>query len=180
VTVLALVRHGRTSWNLERRLQGRTDRPLDDIGRRQAEAAARTLASRPWASVLCSPLSRAQETAALIAAELGTPAPVSDVRLLERDYGVAEGITVAEAHERWPDGHYPGAESPASLAARSGRALQCLAALPEPTIVVGHGAFLRAGIEALTGRSFPRILNGDVVLVEHDSAGACVFHLIPR
>lgn len=180
MTALALVRHGRTSWNLERRLQGRTDRPLDDIGRRQAQAAALTLASRPWTSVVCSPLARAQETAALIAAELGTPAPVPDACLLERDYGVAEGVTVAEAFERWPDGLYPGAESPACLAERSGTALRRLAALPEPTIVVGHGAFLRAGIEALTGSPFPRILNGDIVLAEHDERGACTFRLIPR
>jgi len=180
VTALALVRHGRTSWNLERRLQGRTDRPLDEIGRRQARAAALTLASRPWASVVCSPLARAQETAALIAAELGAPAPTVDACLLERDYGVAEGVTVAEAHERWPDGHYPGAESANSLAERSGSALHRLAALPEPTIVVGHGAFLRAGIEALTGRPFPRILNGDVVLVEHGERGVPAFRLIPR
>ena len=178
--MLALVRHGRTTWNLERRLQGRSDRPLDEMGRRQARAAARTLAARHWDAVVCSPLSRAHETAALIAAELGTPPPVPDPVLLERDYGLAEGITVAEAQERWPDGRYPGAETTVALAERSGHALRRLAAAPLATVVVGHGAFLRAGIEALTGQPFPRILNGDVILAERGSAGGPAFRLLPR
>lgn len=161
---VAFVRHGRTTWNAERRLQGRSDLPLDATGEAQAEAAGRVLADGPWRGVVCSPLLRARCTAAIIARRLGLPEPVDDADLLERDYGEAEGVTVREAQELWPDGVFPGAETEAALAARSHAVVERVLASARPLVVVGHGAFLRAGIRAVSGREFPRLLNGDVVL----------------
>src|SRR5690606_21892304 len=107
---LALVRHGRTEWNRQRRMQGRADVPLDDHGRAQADAVGQLLSRAVWSVVVSSPLQRAAETARIIGARLGVVEPVTDPRLIERDYGVAEGLPVAEAHERWPDHGYPAAE----------------------------------------------------------------------
>lgn len=182
MTALALVRHGRTRWNLERRLQGRSDLALDEVGEQEALAAARTLAAWEWVTVVSSPLDRARETARIIANELGTGVPLVDGDLIERDYGLAEGFTVHEAQRLWPTGDYPLAESTAALAERTRAALDRLCALHEPTVVVGHGAFLRAGIEAVTGEGFPRILNGDVVLASAPRlAGTSrAFHLLAR
>ncbi|OOB91451.1 hypothetical protein B0T42_05915 [Rathayibacter sp. VKM Ac-2630] len=160
----ALIRHGRTRWNAERRLQGRADLPLDEEGHREALAAALALAGDPWTRVVCSPLVRARRTAEIVAAELGLPAPALEPLLLERDYGDAEGVPVDEALHRWPDGAYPGGETADELTARSGPALALLAT--PGTVIVGHGAFLRSGIAVLTGRPFPRIANGEVVVLE--------------
>lgn len=168
----ALIRHGRTRWNAERRLQGRADLPLDEEGHRQARAAAAALSGGPWSRIVCSPLLRARRTAEIVAAELGLPAPALDPLLLERDYGEAEGVPVDEALERWPDGRYPNGESADELTHRSGPALALLAT--PGTVIVGHGAFLRSGIAVLTGRPFPRIANGEVVIVETSGDGVRV------
>ncbi|PPF80189.1 hypothetical protein C5E07_18180 [Pseudoclavibacter sp. RFBJ3] len=163
---LALVRHGRTAWNLERRLQGRSDIALDAHGELQAHAAGRLLARARWGSVITSPLTRAAQTAAIVGSHLGVPEPAVEPGLLERDFGRAEGMRVAEAAERWPGGDYPGSETAAQLAERAGEALTALLGAPGTAVVVSHGVFLRAGIEAVTGATCPRILNGQVVLLE--------------
>jgi broad specificity phosphatase PhoE len=64
VTRLIVVRHGRTAWNREERFRGRTDVPLDPVGKAQAEACARVLAARfRPAAIYASPLSRTVATA---------------------------------------------------------------------------------------------------------------------
>ena len=92
LTTFALIRHGQTDWNAQRRLQGSTDIPLNDVGRAQARDAVAVLSAYEWDAIASSPLSRAAETADLIAAGLG----LSDVRrvpeLTERSFGPAEGL----------------------------------------------------------------------------------------
>lgn len=167
---LALVRHGRTAWNADRRMQGRTDIDLDDQGRCQAAAAGHLLGRAQWARVVSSPLRRAVQSAEIIAAELdrtnSPPVVTLDEDLIERDYGRAEGLSVGVAHERWPDGDYPGAE-PASVATdRMRGALTRLATAPGDSVVVAHGTVLRLGVQSLTGSPCPRILNGQVILMD--------------
>ncbi|WP_181062758.1 histidine phosphatase family protein [Pseudoclavibacter sp. RFBG4] len=170
---LALVRHGRTAWNLERRLQGRSDIELDAHGELQADAAGRLLARAQWGSVITSPLTRAAQTAAILGSHLDVGEPVFEAGLLERDFGEAEGMSVAEAAERWPGGDFPGSETAEELAARSGAVLAALLASGGTAVVVSHGVFLRAGIEAVTGATCPRILNGQVVLLERVAGRPC-------
>jgi len=86
------VRHGATAWNAERRFQGQSDVPLSDEGRRQAQAIARVLAHETVDAVYASDLSRALETARIVA----EPHPVAvraDPRLREFDFGAWEGLT---------------------------------------------------------------------------------------
>jgi broad specificity phosphatase PhoE len=86
VITLALLRHGHTSWNREGRLQGRTDMPLDDTARAQLQSLA---LPAHWAdaTLWSSPLSRASETAELVAAR----APRHDPALIEMNWGDWEG-----------------------------------------------------------------------------------------
>jgi 2,3-bisphosphoglycerate-dependent phosphoglycerate mutase len=92
VTTLLLVRHGETDWNAEGRLQGHTDRPLNDYGRRQATELAERLAGETIDAIYTSDLSRARETAEIVAARLGLPVLV-DAGLREKDWGTWEGLT---------------------------------------------------------------------------------------
>ena len=92
-----LVRHGRTEWNRERRLAGRTDVGLDDTGRAQAVAAGRALGR--VVELRSSPLSRARETAGLLGTGLDV---VVDDAFIELDYGQAEGMRLDDIDaERW-------------------------------------------------------------------------------
>lgn len=174
---IALVRHGETDWNLARRIQGRTEVPLNTTGRAQAAAAAARLAEladeggAPWRGLLSSPLGRAIETAEIIATALGLPQARTDAALWERDFGPAEGLLVSDAHARWPGLDIPGAEPNDLLAERAAGALLGILDRAPGTIVVAHGALLRAGLARLGDSAVPRILNGDIWLLSRDQLG---------
>ncbi len=93
-----VLRHGQTDWNVEARLQGSTDIPLNDTGRQQARAAAAFFKDRGLTKIIASPLSRAHETARLVGEQLGLE-PVIDARLIERNFGQFEGMTIDEVHQ---------------------------------------------------------------------------------
>ncbi len=71
MTTLLLVRHGETDWNAEGRLQGHTDRPLSDYGRRQARRLGEELEGEGLEAIYSSDLARAHETAEIVGERLG-------------------------------------------------------------------------------------------------------------
>lgn len=164
---IALVRHGETDWNRASRIQGRTEVPLNATGRLQAAATAEMLAAAgEWHGVRSSPLGRAIETAEILAASLGLDRPARDEGFWERDFGVAEGLAVRDAQDRWPGlREIPGAEALGSVAERSAVALDRVLSEAPGSIVVAHGAMLRVGLSHFTGFEMPRILNGEVWLL---------------
>jgi ribonuclease H / adenosylcobalamin/alpha-ribazole phosphatase len=104
-TRLLLLRHGQTALSVERRYSGRGNPELTDVGRRQAEAAARYLGEKGGiAAVISSPLQRAYDTASAAAKALGLDPSVDD-DLIETDFGAWEGLTFSEAAERDPELH---------------------------------------------------------------------------
>ncbi|MGE2816236.1 bifunctional RNase H/acid phosphatase [Mycobacterium heidelbergense] len=104
-TRLLLLRHGQTELSVERRYSGRGNPALTEVGRQQAQAAARYLAERGGiAAVLSSPLQRAYDTAATAAKALGLDVTVDD-DLIETDFGAWEGLTFAEASQHDPELH---------------------------------------------------------------------------
>jgi broad specificity phosphatase PhoE len=166
MTELYLVRHGETEWNAARRIQGRTDIPLNDTGREQARRAAELLARRRWQGVYTSPLGRAHETARIIADRLGL-AGVTDIdALVERDYGEAEGMGFDEIEALYPEGvRAPGQETREEVAARVVPALLELAERHpgERLVIVSHGGAIRAVLQtAEPGARHPRITNASV------------------
>ncbi len=102
VTRVTLVRHGRTAWNAQARIQGQIDIPLDDTGRWQAQRMAQALAGEDIAIVYTSDLSRAADTALPLARALDVPLE-RDMRLRERHFGAFEGLTFAELDEKHVD-----------------------------------------------------------------------------
>jgi probable phosphoglycerate mutase len=142
---VVLARHGETEWSRAKRHTGRTDVPLTQEGRAQAEALAPRLAGRDFALVLSSPLSRALDTCRL--AGLGDRAE-TDADLEEWDYGEYDGITSVEIRESRPDWSLwrdgcPNGESPAEVGARADRVLARLAELDGDAILFAHGHVLR-------------------------------------
>lgn len=104
-TRLLLLRHGQTELSVHRRYSGRGNPALTEVGRRQADAAARYLAQRGGIStVFASPLQRAYDTAAAAAKALGLDVTVDD-DLIETDFGAWEGLTFTEAAEHDPELH---------------------------------------------------------------------------
>lgn len=97
-----LLRHGRTEWNATGRFQGQLDSPLDLIGKAQAQGAAVAVAPMQPDAIVSSDLSRCADTAAAVAAEIGIDV-VPDPRLREINLGLWQGLTRAEAHERFPE-----------------------------------------------------------------------------
>lgn len=170
---LYLVRHGETDWNVEGRLQGGRDIPLNDVGRLQAkEAASRlrdlALAEHPIASgdfdYVCSPMGRARETMEIFRSTLGLDPQTYHVEecLREITFGAWEGMTWREVRKADPDrascrerdkwGYVPpGGESYALLCERI---RPWLSALARPTLTVSHGGVARA-ILALAGAAKP-------------------------
>ncbi|GAB3617233.1 histidine phosphatase family protein [Okibacterium endophyticum] len=164
---LALIRHGQTDWNRDRRMQGATDIPLNETGRQQARDAVGLLASQKWGTIVSSPLSRARETASIIASGLGVELGRSYDLLVERSYGDAEGATAEDIAERWPDKRFPGLEPLDQVVGRGTRALAQIADdyADSNTIVVCHGTLIRYTLQHLAGRDFDQILNGAISTV---------------
>ncbi|MCY7325509.1 MAG: histidine phosphatase family protein [Microbacteriaceae bacterium] len=152
MTHLYLVRHGETDWNAARRIQGSTDIPLNETGRAQARRTGRLLASRRWDAVVASPLSRAFETASIIAGEIGLPEPERLDSIVERRYGAAEGLDYLTLDATYPTGvPVPGRESRHEVAARVLPALADLAErhLGQRLVVVSHGGVIRTVLNSV-------------------------------
>ena len=154
---IALIRHGPTEWNAQKRVQGRIDMPLSAEGRAKM---ARLLPPESFetARPFCSPLLRARQTAAL----LGLESPALDARLAEQNWGEWEGLTRAEmlardgadAFERAGRGlsfRPPGGESTGELQARVVSFLADAAKLPQDAIAVTHMGVLRSAYALATG-----------------------------
>ncbi|UVJ39472.1 histidine phosphatase family protein [Arthrobacter sp. CJ23] len=170
LTTFALVRHGQTDWNAERRLQGATDIPLNDVGRGQARDAVEVLSGYEWDAIVSSPLSRAAETADLIADGLGLTVARRMEELSERGYGRAEGLQAGPELEalRIPGG-FQGAESEDDAASRGLGALNALAEeFPgQRVLVVAHGTLLRLSLSSAIGRTLQGIDNATLNLAHH-------------
>ena len=162
MTTIYLARHGESDWNAANRFQGLSDRPLTELGRRQAEALADQLAATASPSAIySSPLRRAFETAAIVGTRTGLePRPVDDLR--EVDVGGWAGLSRSdvesrfpEAFRRWLDGG-EGWEDGESYADMSARVLAALTGIAEShpgdqVLVVSHGGPIRAIQAAAAG-----------------------------
>ena len=101
-TRLFVIRHGETAWNVDTRIQGQLDIPLNDTGHWQAGRLALALAGEGIAAIYSSDLQRAAQTAGALAQATGLGL-VTDVGLRERAFGSFEGATFREIEQRWPD-----------------------------------------------------------------------------
>ena len=101
-TRVLLVRHGQSQGNAERRFGGHTPTPLSELGRAQAEATARALASENITAIYSSDLLRAAQTAEPLARSTGLRVEQSSA-FRERSVGLMEGLTFEEAAAAHPE-----------------------------------------------------------------------------
>jgi broad specificity phosphatase PhoE len=156
VTELLLVRHGETDWNADGRLQGQTDRPLNDFGRRQAERLAEELADEELEAIYASDLARARETAEIVGLRLDLPVAL-DADLREKDWGTWEGLTAVERDRV----EFVG-ESTEEHQERTLRALRRIAERHPQSgrvLVVTHGGSMRRVQTAALGMALPVVEN---------------------
>ncbi|ACZ38508.1 histidine phosphatase family protein [Sphaerobacter thermophilus] len=165
-TEIIFVRHGETAGNLDGRLHGRTDLPLTERGRLQAQRVAERLAGLTDIGALySSPLQRARATAETIGRRLSLTPTLHD-DLMELNFGDMEGHTLQELQQKHPDLYarlmdsrdldagFPNGETRREFHARVARALDALRELYAGSrlVIVSHLMVIGSGLaQLLTG-----------------------------
>jgi broad specificity phosphatase PhoE len=147
--MLYIVRHGQTDWNVERRLQGNTDIPLNEVGRAQAAELKEKLKDIEFDLCISSDLQRAVETARIVSGKQSMVLQ-KDKRLRERHFGAWEGRLSSEYHSAL-DEQRADVESDEIVQSRVFACLKEIADLhPETNILIAtHGGVMRNMISKL-------------------------------
>ncbi|CAN6680176.1 unnamed protein product [Malus baccata var. baccata] len=176
---IIVVRHGETAWNADRRIQGHLDVDLNDAGRQQAAAVGNRLSKDPKISlVYSSDLSRAYETAQIIASKCGGLTVATDPDLRERHLGDLQGIVYHELAKLKPQAHQAflsretcqeipgGGESLDQLHRRCTSSLQRIGNKHkgERVVVVTHGGVIRTLLKKgyPNGKSIGKVANTSI------------------
>ena len=165
ITRILAVRHGETAWNVDTRIQGQIDIPLNDHGRWQAQQLAKALVDEDIHAIYASDLSRAFQTAQAIGAVAGRK-PVATPELRERHFGHFQTRTWAEIEDQWPedaqrwrkrvpDWAPEGGESLLALRERIEQVVQKLAPrhIGQQMVLVAHGGVMDVLYRLATGQS---------------------------
>ncbi|MEJ8543990.1 histidine phosphatase family protein [Brevibacillus borstelensis] len=176
-TVIYLVRHGETDWNLARRIQGHSDIALNELGRRQAQKVGVRFRGETIHAVYASDLTRARDTAQCIAENVGCAVSTLSA-LRERCYGEWEGLTYEEIKVRFANADETacGIETFEKMQQRAAKALAELADrhAGQAIVVVSHGGLINSFLHHVTcgqqGTGITRI----------DNTGINVFHCEER
>lgn len=170
---LGLLRHGQTDWNIDLRLQGTTDIAMNSTGISQIETAAKHL-DKDWDVVLSSPLGRARQSAEIVAKQIGIEQIEIEPLLLERAFGIGEGLTYAEWGEKFAKlDDIPGAESRSSVEQRARELLDHISQryAGSRVLAVSHGALIRFVLSEVSQGAIPpageRLQNASLHILHH-------------
>ena len=170
---LYIMRHGKTDWNEKHKIQGRTDIPLNDEGRKMAAAAAEEYKDIHFDICFCSPLIRAKETAQIFLSARNIPI-IYDNRIMEMCFGTYEGIENSFAIDDCPINTLfkkpekyvtvEGGESFEELFARTGEFIDNVV-MPQVNsgkdiLIVGHGAMNCSIIAKFRGTPLDKFWDG--------------------
>ena len=185
VTTLILVRHGETSWNAKKKLQGIAKVPLNAIGRAQAQATGKFLAHFPIDVIYSSPLARAMETARAIQKRHPKTKLITEDLLLERQFGLLEGRMYDEVFLDFPrfgfeqTWFYPfytpgGSEALVDVLKRAKKFIEKILSDQQgkTVVVISHGIAIRCIVSAAVGiplvsQTHLWLDNGSVSLIQH-------------
>lgn len=188
---ICVTRHGETDWNIRGILQGWSDIPINEQGRRQARELVGAFAGAGFDAVWASPLVRARETAEIIAVALRLPPPSCHEGLKERHFGAIQGVPKSEIAElnpvllqqilrRNPAAEFEGGESMDEFADRVFSAFRDIAAHHpgDRVLVISHGWVMDVVARHIGGLGRNAILslkrkNGERLWFEATAAGEC-------
>jgi len=170
--LLCLTRHGETDWNSQGILQGWIDVPLNALGRKQARAMASSFDCVGFSAIWSSRLIRARETAEIIAPLIRLPQPRLHEGLMERNFGIFQGVPKSELAElnpvelqlilkRNPAGHFEGGETMNEFADRILAALNDIGSHyhGKKVLIISHGWVMDVVTRHVHGLPRSAILN---------------------
>lgn len=159
-----MVRHGETDWNATSKLQGHSNVPLSDNGRRQAELLGKRLAALKFDGFYASDLTRAYETARIISQHHGSQEIKTLPELRELNFGLWEGLSISEIKGRYPEEikqwwetplvtRIPGGESLGEVVKRTVAAVKKIVEnhVQGNVILVSHGGVIRSVVGTVLG-----------------------------
>jgi broad specificity phosphatase PhoE len=184
---ITFVRHGESTGNAQNRFQGQSDYPLSETGRAQARALAERWKAKglTFDRAISSPLSRARQTADILAAALGNFPVEDDPLWMERDNGKRSGLTWEEVQALYPDPDFYNpyesvgetGEGDWALYLRAGQALhKILQRPPARYLVATHGAILNMALYAILGIPPQPNYQGPRFRLENTSVCAFRYH----
>lgn len=170
MTAICLIRHGETDWNLQRRLQGSTDIPLNSTGLDQADKTGKHLKDTEWDVIVASPLIRAKKTAEIINEYLKLPI-IEMEEFKERDFGDAEGMSLEERTKKYPSKNYPNQETIEEFTERLMSGLKRVQnKFPDKKVlIVAHGGAIYTILTTIS--------NGEVNLDNTPLVNACISNI---
>lgn len=151
MTIICLVRHGETDWNVQGIIQGQTDIPLNKLGEKQAEKCGKYLKKETFDVIISSPLKRAKKTTQLINSSLNLPI-IYNNNLKERYFGIAEGKTKQIISKEFPEQIYPEQETRLALNRRVMTTLNNIAnTYPNQSVlIIAHGAVINSILSSVS------------------------------
>ncbi|GMK37251.1 phosphoglycerate mutase [Paenibacillus sp. CCS19] len=168
-TTIGLIRHGVTEWNRLGKAQGIADIPLNEDGKKQAEALAKRFAHGEWDHLYSSDLIRARQTAEFVRQSLGVVSVFTDVRVREIDWGLMDGTTEEERIARWGAQYREldlGMEQRHNVAKRGIAFLEHMVEqhADQRILLVSHGAFIGITLQHLLPQRFSKTIIGNTAL----------------
>ncbi|MFD1389008.1 histidine phosphatase family protein [Oceanobacillus oncorhynchi subsp. oncorhynchi] len=152
LTEICMIRHGETNWNKEKRIQGKTDIPLNETGKSQAGVCCAAAKQFEPTVLITSPLARAKVTAEIINQDLQLP--LHEMRaFVERSYGDAEGMTIEDRNRYFPNREaIPNVETFEDLKQRGIKGLEevCVRYPDERVLIVSHGALINSLLSVIS------------------------------
>ncbi|SDK60566.1 histidine phosphatase family protein [Sediminibacillus albus] len=168
--MICLVRHGETDWNLQGKLQGETDIPLNDTGIQQAEECRDYFKEVEVDRIITTPLVRARKTAEIINENWNKPMEVMEA-FRERSFGLAEGMSMEERNRLYPDRNYPGQEPIDSFRDRVMQGIEEITSkyLDEELLLVAHGGVINVILSTVS--------NGEIGTGKTRLINACISNI---
>ncbi|SDN10518.1 histidine phosphatase family protein [Sediminibacillus halophilus] len=168
--MICLVRHGETDWNLQGRLQGETNIPLNETGIQQAKECRDYFKDMHMDRIITTPLVRAQKTAEIINENWQKPIEIMDA-FKERSFGEAEGMPMEERNKRYPHRNYPGQEPFDAFRERVMQGVEEVSKkyFEEELLLVAHGGVINVILSTIS--------NGEIGTGKTKLINACISNI---
>lgn len=165
-----IIRHGETEWNRLQLVQGISDNPLNNKGIEQAKEIAPLFKEMLFDAVITSPLIRTKQTARYVCKYAKVKSWKEDVRIIEKNFGICEGIPISQRYDQYPNGHAEGEESFQTVRKRMLQAISSYANDYDGNILIStHGCAIAALLKELDPiyeKQFVRLKNTSITIVD--------------